>query len=250
VATFCFILEYDGTDFEGWQSQPEGHRTVQDTLETALHRITGSSVRVIGAGRTDAGVHAAGQVASAEIETSMTCSELHRALNTILPGDLAVVGLEQRPDGFHAQHDARFKLYRYRIWNGSSPSPLRARCSHWLRTPLDVAGMREAARHFEGRHDFASLQTAGSSVSDTIRTLHRAEIAGAPGGEIRVEVEGSGFLRHMVRNLVGILLEVGRGRLPSASVPAILAARERGAAPPTAPARGLVLVRVDYGFLR
>jgi len=250
VATFRFTLEYDGTDFEGWQSQPEGHRTVQDTLEEALQRVTGKSVRVVGAGRTDAGVHAEGQVGSAEIETSMACSELHRALNAGLPRDLAVVGLEEKPGGFDARYDARSKLYRYRIWNGPWPSPLRDRRSHWLRALLDVAAMTEAAHCFEGRHDFASLQAVGSSVSDTIRTLHRVEIAGSPGGEICVEVEGSGFLRHMVRNLVGILLEVGRGRLAPASVPSLLAARDRGAAPPTAPARGLTLVRVDYVFPR
>jgi tRNA pseudouridine38-40 synthase len=248
MATLRFTLEYDGTDFEGWQSQPEGHRTVQDTLETALRRVTGKSLRVIAAGRTDSGVHAEGQVASAEIETSMACPELQRALNTVLPRDLAVVGLEEQPDGFHAQHDARSKLYRYRIWNGSWPSPLRERRSHWLRVPLDVAAMRQAADCLEGRRDFASLQTAGSDVRDTVRTLYRVEVAGSPGGEICVEVEGSGFLRRMVRNLVGILLEVGRGRLEPASVPTLLAARDRRAAPAAAPARGLTLVRVDYGF--
>jgi tRNA pseudouridine38-40 synthase len=250
LPTFRFTLEYDGTGFEGWQSQPEGHRTVQDTLEAALERITGQGVRVIGAGRTDAGVHAEGQVASAEIETSLTCPELQRALNTVLPRDLAVVGVEEKPAGFHAQHDARSKLYRYLVWNGPWPSPLRARRSHWLRAPLDVAAMGEAARCFEGRHDFASLQAVGSSVSGTVRTLHRVEVAGGPGGEISVEVEGSGFLRHMVRNLVGILLEVGRGRLAPGSVPSLLAARDRGAAPATAPAQGLTLVWVDYGFPR
>jgi tRNA pseudouridine38-40 synthase len=250
MATFRLTLEYDGSDFEGWQSQPEGHRTVQDTLEAALQRITGKSVRVIGAGRTDAGVHAEGQVAGTQIDTSMACSELHRALNTILPRDLAVVGLEERPDGFHAQHDARSKLYRYRIWNGSWPSPLRDRRSHWVRAPLDLAAMGEAAHGFEGRHDFASLQAVGSSVSDTVRILHRVEVLGSPGGEICVEMEGSGFLRRMARNLVGVLLEVGRGRLAPASVPLLLAARDRGAGPPTAPARGLTLVRVDYGFPR
>jgi len=246
MTTFRFTLEYDGTEFEGWQSQPEGHRTVQDTLEAALRSVTGKSVRVIGAGRTDAGVHAEGQVAGAEIETSMACSELQRALNTVLPRDLAVVGLVEQPSGFHAQHHARSKLYRYRIWNGSWPSPLRARRSHWLRSPLDVAAMREAERCFEGRHDFASLQAVGSDVHDTVRTLHRVEVLGSPGGEVYVEVEGSGFLRHMVRNLVGVLLEVGRGRLEPAAVPSLLAARDRGAAPATAPARGLTLVRVDF----
>jgi len=248
MATLRFTLEYDGTDFEGWQSQPEGHRTVQDTLETALRRVTGKSLRVVAAGRTDSGVHAEGQVASTEIETSMACPEFQRALNTVLPRDLAVVGLEEQPDGFHAQHDARSKLYRYRIWNASWPSPLRDRRSHWLRVPLDIAAMREAADCLEGRRDFASLQTAGSDVRDTVRTLYRVEVTGSPGGEIQVEVEGSGFLRRMVRNLVGILLEVGRGRLEPASVPTLLAARDRRAAPATAPARGLTLVRVDYGF--
>jgi tRNA pseudouridine38-40 synthase len=250
MATFRFTLEYDGTDFEGWQSQPEGHRTVQDTLEGALQRVTGKSVRVVGAGRTDAGVHAEGQVASAKIEISMGCSELQRALNTVLPRDLAVVELVEQREGFHAQHDARSKLYRYRIWNDPWPSPLRERRSHWLRAPLDVTAMREAARWLEGRHDFASLQAVGSEVHGTVRTLHRVEVRGGPGGEICVEVEGSGFLRHMVRNLVGILLEVGRGRLAPGAVPSLLAARDRGAAPPTAPARGLTLVRVDYGFPR
>jgi len=250
VATFRFTLEYDGTDFEGWQSQPEGHRTVQDSLEAALREVTGESIRVIGAGRTDAGVHAEGQVASAELATSMACSALQRALNAVLPRDLAVAGLEEQPGGFHAQHDARSKLYAYRIWNGPWLSPLRDRRSHWLRTPLDVAAMGDAARRLEGRHDFSSLQATGSAVRDTVRTLHRVEVMGDPGGEICVEVEGSGFLRHMVRNLVGILLEVGRGRLAPAAVPSLLAARDRRVAPPTAPARGLTLVWVDYSFRR
>lgn len=250
MPTFCFTLEYDGAGFEGWQSQPEGHRTVQDTLEAALERIVGQRVRAIGAGRTDAGVHAEGQVASAALETPLTCGELRRALNTVLPWDLAVVGLEERPAGFHARYDARAKLYRYQVWNGPCPSPLRARRSYWLRFPLDIAAMGEAARHFEGRHDFTSIQAAGSSVRDGVRSLHRVEVAGTSGGEISFEVEGSGFLRHMVRNLVGVLLEVGRGRLARGSVPSLLATRDRGAAPPTAPAQGLTLVRVDYGFHR
>jgi tRNA pseudouridine38-40 synthase len=250
MPTLQFTLEYDGAGFEGWQSQPEGHRTVQDTLEAALETITGHAVRVIGAGRTDAGVHAEGQVASAEIETGLTCGELKRALNGVLPPDLAVVGLEQRPAGFHARYDAGAKLYRYRIWNGASPSPLRAPRSHWLRSPLDLTAMGEAASRLEGCHDFASLQAAGSSSSSSVRTLYRVEVAGSPGGQISIEVEGSGFLRHMVRNLVGVLLEVGRGRLAPGSIPSLLASRDRALAPATAPAQGLTLVWVDYGFPR
>lgn len=250
MTTFRLTLEYDGTDFEGWQSQPEGHRTVQDTLEAAICRVTGCRVRVIGAGRTDAGVHAEGQVAGAEFETSLSCEELRRALNAVLPGDLAVVGLEEAQDGFHARYDARAKLYRYRIWNGRWRSPLRDRRAHWVRLPLDLEAMGRAARHFEGRHDFASLQAAGSSVRDSVRVLQRVAIAGDPGGEICIEVQGSGFLRHMVRNLVGVLLEAGLGRLAPEAVPALLAARDRGTGVPTAPARGLTLVWVDYGFRR
>lgn len=240
-------LEYDGTEFEGWQSQGPGHRTVQDVLEAALEQVTGRRCPVAAAGRTDAGVHAEGQVASCAPDTELDARDLGRALNGVLPPDLAVVEAAEAPPGFHAQRDARSKLYRYALWNGPVRSPLRERI-HWgLRTPLDVAAMRVAAAPLLGTHDFAAFQSAGGGVRTSVRTLTRLDVEGAAGGEIRLWVAGTGFLRHMVRALAGTLVEVGRGRRPADDLPAVLASRDRARAGPTAPARGLTLVRVDYG---
>lgn len=246
MRTHRFTLEYDGTGFEGWQRQPEGHRSVQATLEEGIARVTGAAVRVVGAGRTDAGVHAEGQVASARFATRLDPAALARALNAVLPDDLAVVDLAEVPLGFHAQHHARSKLYRYQVWNGAAPSPLRARRSAWVRSPLDLAAVRVAAGDLVGTHDFASFRAVGSRVGTTVRTLSRLDVLGTPGDLVAFELEATGFLRHMARTLVGTLLEVGRGRRRGDSMPGLLAARERAAAGPTAPARGLTLVRVEY----
>lgn len=254
MATFKLTLEYDGTEFAGWQTQPEGQRTVQETLERALHDVTGWPVSVVGAGRTDAGVHAEGQVAGCTVETRLEPETLARALNANLPGDLCVVAAAYAGDTFHARRDARSKRYRYAIWNARTPSPLRARRFHHVPAALDVDAMREAARALEGRHDFKSFQAAGSAITQTVRTMSRLAVEASNevdrsggAGELFVEVDGDGFLRHMVRNLVGTLLEVGSGRRDPASLPALLAAQDRREAGPTAPARGLTLVRVDYG---
>lgn len=244
---YRFILEYDGTDFLGWQTQGAGARTVQGTLEAALARLAGGAVEVTGAGRTDAGVHAEGQVASAAFEVALCAAELRRALNALLPEDLAVVACDVVPDAFHPRRDARAKLYRYAVWNGPVRSPLRRRRSHAVAAPLDVAAMARAAGAFEGRHDFASLRSAGSGVQTTERTLYRCAVEGHAGTEVRLLVEGSGFLRHMVRTLAGTLLEVGLGRRGPDGMAALLAARDRAAAGPTAPACGLTLVRVAWG---
>jgi tRNA pseudouridine38-40 synthase len=246
VTTFRLTLEYDGTAFEGWQVQPGGRRTIQGSLEDALTRVTGQRVRVAGAGRTDAGVHARGQVASVTLSTRLDAASLRRALNGVLPSDVAVVDASPAPEGFDARRDARSKLYRYRIWNGADPSPLRARASHWVPRALDLEAMALAARAFRGRHDFASLQAAGSNVRTSVRTLSRLDVTGESRGEISILVEGDGFLRHMVRNLVGTLVDVGLGRRAPDSVPALLAARDRRRAGRTAPAAGLTLLRVSY----
>jgi tRNA pseudouridine38-40 synthase len=246
VPTFRLVLEYDGTDFAGWQSQAHGVRTVQAALAAALAEIAGAPVRVTGAGRTDAGVHADGLGAAATFDTRLDAATLQRALNAHLPRDVAVVDCALARDGFDPRREATGKLYRYAVWNGPAPSPLRRRRFHHVPAPLDVAAMKEGAAHLVGRHDFGSFQAAGSSVTDTVRTLHRVEIAGAAGAELLLAFEGDGFLRHMVRNLAGTLLEIGAGRRPAGSLPALLAARDRTQAGPTAPARGLTLVRVDY----
>ena len=246
MPSFRLVLEYDGTDFAGWQSQAQGERTVQATLAAALAEFTTGAVRVVGAGRTDAGVHAEGQVAAATFDTRLDAETLMRALNAKLPADLAVVAAAPAPDGFDPRREAKGKLYRYAVWNGTEPSPLRRRRFHHVHERLDVSAMQRAALALVGRHDFASFQGAGSSAATTVRTLTRAAIEGEARGEVRFELEGDGFLRHMVRNAVGSLLEVGLGRRDPASLPALLAARDRRRAGPTAPACGLTLVRVDY----
>jgi tRNA pseudouridine38-40 synthase len=208
--------------------------------------VTGELVRVVGAGRTDAGVHAEGQVASCSLAAARDPLALRRSLNGVLPQDVAVLDCAAAPASFHARFDARAKLYRYRVWNGPERSPLREARWHWVRSPLDLEAMRAAARALAGRHDFAAFQAAGSQPRTSVRTLARLEVAGAAGGELELLAEGDGFLRHMVRILVGTLLEVGLGRRAAGSLPAVLASRERAQAGRTAPAQGLCLVRVSY----
>jgi len=246
VTTFRLTLEYDGANFDGWQVQAAGSRTIQGCLEDAVERVCGQRVRVEGSGRTDAGVHALGQVASLRVESRLDAPALLRALNGVLPADVAVLGAAVAAGDFHARHDACAKLYSYRIWNGATRSPLRAARSHWVAPALDLTAMRAAALNFCGRHDFASLQAAGSDVVQTERTLHRLELAGESRGEIEIQVEGDGFLRHMVRNLTGTLIEVGLGRRAADSIPELLERRDRRLAGPTAPAQGLTLIWVSY----
>jgi tRNA pseudouridine38-40 synthase len=240
------VLEYDGTGFAGWQRQAQGERTVQGVLAEAFRRVCGGEAEVEGAGRTDAGVHARGQVAGVRVETRLAAGELQRALNAVLPGDLAVLSVEGAADGWHPRRSARRKLYRYAIWNGRVRSPLRDRYSHWVPQPLAADAMARAAASLGGTRDFRSFQAAGSGVETTVRTLFRAELLGEGGGELALELEGDGFLRHMVRNVAGTLIEVGLGRRAPESLLALLEARDRGLAGPTAPARGLTLVRVEY----
>ncbi len=243
---YRFIVEYDGTDFEGWQAQPPGHRTVQGSLSEALERLCSAPVVVTGSGRTDAGVHAPAQVASARLATRLSPDELRRALDASLPEDLVVRSVALAPDGFDARRDAVAKCYRYTIWNHPVRSPLRARHSWWVRRPLDLAAIDEAAGALRGEHDFASFQAAGSNVTTTVRKLLRVGVDGRAGGRVELEFEADGFLRYMVRNLVGTLVEVGHGRRRPTELREILEARDRGVAGPTAPARGLSLISVRY----
>jgi tRNA pseudouridine38-40 synthase len=246
VPIFRFTLEYDGADFAGWQAQAEGQRTVQDTFEAAIEQVTGTRLRVDASGRTDAGVHALGQVVSAQIETELSPTDLRRALNHNLPTDVAVVETECAADDFHARYSALGKLYCYRVWNDRNRSPLRAARTHWVPKELDIPAIAKAAEAFVGRHDFAALQAAGSDVEDTVRTLKRVDVVHEAPSELVFWVEGDGFLRHMVRNLVGTLLEVGAGRRSIESMADLLASGDRREAGPTAPALGLTLVAVYY----
>ena len=246
MATYRLTLEYDGSAFEGWQVQPAGRPTIQGALEAALAQVTGERVRCVGAGRTDAGVHAAGQVAHVALEAARDPDGLRTALNGVLPEQVAVLACAPVPDGFHARFGATGKLYRYAIWNGETPSPLRAARSHWVRRPLDLAAMEAAATLLVGTHDFAAFQATGSEVATSVRTLARAEVLGVSGGDVAIELEGRGFLRHMVRIVAGTLIEVGVGQRAPGSLTDALAGRQRALAGRTAPARGLTLVRVDF----
>ena len=246
MPNYRFTLEYDGAGFAGWQAQAGGQRTVQDEFEAAIERVTGQRLRVAAAGRTDAGVHALGQVASARIQTELPPAALQRALNQGAPEDLAVVAAERAADDFHARYSAVGKLYRYRVWNAATRSPLRSARAHWVARKLDAPAMSRAAEAFVGRHDFAALQAAGSEVESTLRTLKRLEVEQESPGELVFWAEADGFLRHMVRNLVGTLLEVGSGRRSIDSMTELLACGDRRRAGPTAPAAGLTLVRVFY----
>ncbi len=250
--TFRLVLEYAGTNFEGWQVQSgkRPSRTVQGVLSDALVSVTGSSGRIRGAGRTDAGVHAWGQVASVVVRTELSVEVLARALNARLPTDVAAVRCEEVPTGWDALREATRKRYRYQIWNGPKRSPLRAERWAWVREELDVAAMAEAGGCFVGTHDFSAMQAAGSDVKTTVRTIQSLILDGASGGEIVLDVVGEGFLRHMVRNLAGTLVEIGRGRWEPARAEAILASLDRAQAGPTAPAEGLTLVRVWDGWPR
>lgn len=240
------LLEYDGAEFAGWQRQAQGQRTVQGTLEAALATLSEGPVRCVGAGRTDSGVHAWGQVASGSLQTRLEPHALWCALNAVLPRDVAVRALARTGGEFHARRDAAGKHYAYHWWTGTARSPLRERTHHRVAHRLDLGAMRSAARHFEGTHDFACLQAAGSSTQTTVRSLWRVELSDPGDGTLCLQVEGDGFLRHMVRNLAGTLLEVGVGRRVPESVPALLAGRDRSRAGATAPAQGLVLVSVRY----
>lgn len=245
--TFRLTLEYDGSEFHGWQVQPGGSRTVQGALEHAIARVVHERARVTGAGRTDAGVHAEGQVASVTLGTALEPDALRRALNGVLPPDVAILEVAAERDGFDARRDASGKRYRYALWNAPVRSPLRRRRALCLQRPLDVEAIRRAAADLVGAHDFASFQAAGSSVRTTTRTLFRLDVEGAAGGPLDLWFDGSGFLRHMVRNVVGTLIEVGSGRRDPDGMPALLATRDRARVGPTAPAFPLTLVDVRYG---
>ena len=240
------IVEYEGSGFEGWQVQPAGHRTVQGTIEAAIAQVCQERVRVAGSGRTDAGVHAEGQVASVRLETAMEPARLCRALNGVLPRDVSVCEVSVVADDFDARRDAIGKLYRYRVWNGPRRSPLRERRWLCLERPLDIAALKKAASHVVGSHDFASFQAAGSDVMTSLRTLRTVDVLGESGGPLVIDFEGTGFLRHMVRILVGTLLQVASGRREPDDMERILAGRDRSLAGPTAPAHALTLVQVQY----
>ena len=238
------LIEYDGTAYHGWQVQPNGV-TVQELLEKYLTQITKTPVRVFGAGRTDAGVHAKGQVAHFLTESAMTPREFLKALNSCLPADIVILKVDEVDERFHAQMSAVAKLYRYSILNRDYPSALDCRFAHYIAQPLNARAMRQAAAVLVGRHDFTSFRGAGCAAKTSTRTIRVCEIR-EEGDYLRIEVEGDGFLKHMVRNIAGTLIEIGKGRLSAGDMQAILDSRDRKNAGPTAPSRGLCLEWISY----
>ncbi len=284
MAYWKVILAYDGTPYHGWQVQP-GLPTVQGTLAQVIHRITGEEVLPQGSGRTDTGVHALGQVASFALEAPIPGANLQRALNHNLPTSIRVVGTEEVDAGFHARHSARRKTYEYRIATQTVCSPMLAPFVWNCTWPLDVAAMNEAAQYVVGTHDFLSFAATDPDAETRVAQEFAEEGLRSPGLDFRAEgserreedsdegsvsvaktavrtifasgwhrdgelvvyrVTGSGFLHHMVRNLVGTFVDVGRGRTPAGEIAGILAAKQRSAAGPTAPPQGLFLVEVEY----
>jgi tRNA pseudouridine38-40 synthase len=244
---FKLTLQYDGTDYVGWQRQAAG-TSVQGLLEDVLQPIEGGRVVVHGAGRTDAGVHALGQVCSFRLAASIEPRAVILALNAVLPPDVRVTDAEVMPGDFHARFSSTGKIYDYRIVTGLFASPFVRRYVWHVRGRLDAAVMREASARFVGTHDFAAFQGHGAVRRTTVRTVTRLDWSGGGGPEdpLVMLIEGDGFLRHMVRNIAGTLVDIGLGRRRPSDIDAILAARHRPAAGPTAPASGLFLRQVLY----
>ena len=270
LQTWKLTLAYDGTDFSGWQVQP-GEPTIQGELQQAIGRVTGESPLPQGSGRTDAGVHALGQVASFDLQARIPPDNLRLALNRTLPQSIRILQAETVPATFHARHSAVAKTYEYRVFRGHICPPFLARYVHACPWPMDLEALQMSAQLFVGEHDFMSFAATDPDLNSRIQCpnqeLNSDATAPAPArrGAVRTifssdweerpseagdlliyRVRGSGFLHHMVRNLVGTMLDVGRGHRPLAEIPAIIAARSRAAAGPTAPPQGLFLHSVEY----
>ena len=270
-------LAYDGSAFAGWQVQPD-QRTVQTTVEQAIKKVTGETVQVLSAGRTDSGVHALGQVASFRTQSTIPGPNWRLALQTALPDDITILDSRVAPETFHATFSARRKCYRYLIYNGTAPLPFFRKYLHHHRGPLDLAPMREAAASLVGRHDFRSFETDWPNKATSVRTIESLRIGRAqgwslwqpasllptpswptggtgdtsngesdPGEFVVLEITADGFLYNMVRTIVGTLIPIGRHTWPPGSMREILEAQDRRVAGNTAPACGLYLVWVDYG---
>jgi len=238
------LLEYDGTAYAGWQRQPDAP-TIQAALEDAAARLLQTPHRVVGAGRTDAGVHALGQVAHLTTDSLLTPQRIRDGLNALTPPDIVVRGVAEAPATFHARRDARLRVYRYVVLTRAVPSALWRHRAHHVAGPLDIEGMRVGALTLEGRHDFSAFRVTGTSTASAVCTITALHVE-RRGRFLTVTIAADRFLRQMVRRIVGTLLQVGGGARPVGDVAAILASGDNQRAGPAAPACGLYLVRVVY----
>ncbi len=237
-------IEYDGTNYRGWQRQLSGP-TIQSVLEQAVSTFFGASTRVTGSGRTDAGVHALGQVVNFSCDREPDLHRLRRGLNALTPEDVSIKDVEIVADSFDARRDGRSRTYEYRILNRPSPSPFHLNYAWHVHDSLDVRRMRKAIRCLEGEHDFSSFRAANCDAPHAVRTVYRAAFDDV-GNLLVFTIEATAFLRHMARNIVGTLVEVGRGQRTPQSFAELFEARDRTKAGPTAPAHGLFLMKVKY----
>ena len=245
VRNFKIIVEYDGSRYCGWQRQ-NNDPTIQETIEKALMKMTDQKIALIGSGRTDAGVHAYGQVANFKCNTKLTANDFLGGLNSLTPEDIVIAKCEEVSDEFHARFSATSKIYQYRILNRSTPAAIMRQYAWHIRKPLDLKAMRTALTQLTGSHDFKAFEGAGSPRAHTIRKVYKVDLREENDGYVVFEIEADGFLRYMVRNIVGTLVEVGFGKISPDDVKQILASKDRTIAPATAPAHGLFLKRVNY----
>ena len=246
MPNICLKIAYDGTNYSGWQIQNNA-RTIQGEIEKVLKKVLREKVRLIASGRTDAGVHAKGQIANFKTKSNIPLKKLKAALKANLPSDISILSVRKVSSDFQAQHDAKSKIYRYAILNSAIDDPFISRYYSKVFCRLNIAHMIKAARNLVGKHDFRAFQakSASSKVKDTVRTIKNINIT-KKGRFIYITVEANGFLHNMVRNIVGTLLDIGREKLPKDSIKSILHSRDRRKAGPTAPAKGLILLKVKY----
>jgi len=242
---YKLTIQYDGSRYDGWQKQGNTDNTIQGKLEAVLSRLAGEAVEVHGAGRTDAGVHAEGQVASVKLPGNRPAAEVMAYLNQYLPEDIAVIGAEEADARFHARLSAKSKVYRYALRLGDRPDVFRRKYQYRVEEPLDVAAMERAAARLTGTHDFRAFRANKRYRKSTVRTVHAIDIA-LCGADLTITYRGDGFLYNMVRILTGTLLEVGQGARSPEEMEEILTSLDRSRAGRTAPAQGLCLVNVEY----
>jgi tRNA pseudouridine38-40 synthase len=245
MRTIKLTIEYDGTNYQGWQVQPKG-RTIQGMIEEKLALLTGETIPLIGSGRTDAGVHAFGQIAHFKTKSQMDVHSIQRALNSLLPPDIVIQKVEQVEGDFHARKHSKSKAYEYRILNRNIRSVFHRGHAWHIPQKLDLKGMKKATQQLMGEHDFSSFRSVGSPTRTAVRKVIRAEWRRGRDGLLRFEIEANGFLKQMVRAIVGTLVEVGKGKVTSEEFERILESKDRKRAGPTAPAHGLFLKEVKY----
>jgi tRNA pseudouridine38-40 synthase len=239
------LIEYDGTNYQGWQVQPKG-QTIQGILEEKLGLLTGEPVQLFGSGRTDSGVHALGQVAHFKTQNRMDIPTIQRALNSLLPPDILIQKAEEVGEGFHARKHSKSKVYEYRILNRRLRSVFDRGYVWHIPQKLNLTEMKKATQSIIGEHDFAAFRTVGSPTRTTVRRVIRAEWKRGRDGIIRFEIEANGFLKQMVRSIIGTLVEIGKGKRKASDLRKIMNSKDRKKAGPTAPAQGLFLEEVKY----